>query len=205
MTKKNILIILLTFFICSLQAIVIYKWKNSTVALYTLSTISSIELGELSKKTNQIKMRLLEFVAEKGCPSCTKNKIKDKNLEINSTWSHTIQSLTIISLTSEEKELFLKLKEGKLKLDLFIVKAQENLKEENWEKMGIIIYEEWADVITNFLNPLEKLQEIQYQKNTKIYHETIQSIKYFIIGSTILFICFLASLINLFLKPFPNN
>lgn len=192
--KINIFVIVLIVSLLAMSSLSLFsvtEWKKSLERVYVENVQPSEKLTVIIQQADDIRFRLLGFLADRLPASGSKKKIIDGVQSIDVAWDDFFEQLQSEKLKPEEKEVIAKLKNGKVDFDKFVEKSLEELGKENKDKIGDMLDNEWPLVITNFLNPLSKFQEFQiksigetYSASTKI----VQNFKLVIIGMIVSFL-----------------
>ena len=188
-TDKNIIqksfiitIILLAFVVTGFGA-AFYSSKQCQIALhqvYEKHTMAAQKLIAITEKSDDIRYRMMAVVADKLPAVGAKKKIESLQIEIEEKWKEFQAMYDSSKLNKEDLETYKKLEGGYTLYKATITKAIELLSKDDKSKLGDLLEEDWAQVITDFLNPLRKISQNEVGAIKKTYEMATASSKLFI-------------------------
>lgn len=188
------LFVFVSLLICTILAISfislksVSAWKISLESVYVDNVQPSVQLTDILAQSIDVRFRLLGVLADRLPATGSKKKIKERLDSINESWIKFNALLKLENLNQEQKELHTKLKSGKEEFNKFVTDAITALDKDDKDKIGDMIDNEWPAIITNFLNPLTKYQELQVQSIGQTYESSEKTVSRFK-SLVIFFIC----------------
>lgn len=162
--KSLTITFLLLFFVVIGFSSAFYSTRTSTKALYVVyeeHTMNAQRLSEISISLDDIRYRLMAVVADKLPAVAVKNKLETLRAEIKKNWEQFNSKYDSKKLSGENLDNYNKLKNGIDIFDKTTGHALELLSKDEKDKIGDLLEEEWPMVITDFMNPLKKLSQVE--------------------------------------------
>ncbi len=148
------------------------EWKKSLERVYVENVQPSEQLTSIIDQSQDIRFRLMGVLADRLPATGSKKKIKERLETINKSWEKFTGLLKMDGMNQEQKDLIQKLNSGKKEFNKFVEDAISALDKDDKDKISEMIDNEWPVIITNFLNPLAKYQEVQVKAIGETYDQS---------------------------------
>lgn len=192
--KIYVFIIVLIISLLAMSSLALFsvaEWKRSLDSFQVGSALPSEKIKIILQETDEIKFRMLGFVAERFPASSAKTKLTEKHEIINTAYNDFLNQIQVSSLKPEEVEVLEQIKVGKGEFDKFIFKALGELANDERENVGTIIDNDLPAITTDFIKPLNKFLEFDatHVQEKYLYSiGTVKSFKYVMIFMIVFFL-----------------
>lgn len=162
--KSFVITIVMLLFILAGFAAAFYSSSESKKSLYTVyekHTISAQRLLSITEKSDDIKYRLMGVVADKLPAVGAQKKIASLFEESQKSWNEFQAKYSPDHLSKDDLETYQKLVKGFPIFKKAIDDAIEFLSKDDKGKLGYFLDEQWPQVITEFINPMKKISQLE--------------------------------------------
>lgn len=168
------LMVVMIICLATLSSWNVKSWLASNEDIYKKNVLIYVKIVSVSNDISEIKGRLIGYLADMYPAVGSKRKMIELKELLEVHYAEVMNLKKQKLLTPAENELFLKVDEGKRNFNSFYERSINYLDKDDKSSVEDMMNDEWALIITAFINPMEKLKEESVLSVDRTYNKSVE-------------------------------